>query len=153
MRSIRLRSITLPVGAVALVLGAVACDPSSSDSTSGGTTGGNSNGGVVQPDNSPDPLNVVVNGGNCYGSKNGTVEVRISRIRPGGGYSVKALYPLATHKNSVIANSSGAADDEGKATWSFTCGKLRKNPNYRIEAFDMNTGGKGTGTFDVLTEK
>lgn len=153
MQPYRLRTVSLTICATVFALGAVACEPQSDSGTSGGTTGGNSNGGVVQPDNSPDPLTVIVNGTNCYGSRNGTVEVKISRIRPGGGYSVKALYPLATHNNSVIAYSSGAANAEGKATWSFTCGKLRKNPNYRIEATDMNTGGKGTATFDVLTEK
>jgi hypothetical protein len=138
-----------------LVLGAVACDPSSSDSssTSGGTTGGDSNGDVVQPDNSPDPLSVVTNGNNCYGDKNGTVEVKISLIRSGGRYSVKALYPLDSHNNRVINSSSGNANSEGKATWSFTCGELPKDTNYRVEATDMNTGGKGTGAFDVLTEK
>lgn len=146
MQSYRLRP-AIAICAVALILGAVACEPSSGDDAS--TSGGDS-GGVVQPDNSPDPLSIVVDGGNCFGKENGTVTVKISLIRPGGGYSVKTLYPVEAHKNGAIATSSGSADANGKATWSFSCGKLPKGPNYRIEATDMNTGSKGTSTFDVL---
>lgn len=149
MRSNRLRSTALTIGAIALVLGAVACDPATSDdsSTSGGTSGGGTSGGNVT-ETKPTPLLVSIREGmNCQ--KGGPIKVVVSGNDGKTLYKVAIRYPVNTHEEKELSNHTIGSNADGEAIFNTSCKGLQKG-SYGVTAKDLNTGAEGKGYFDVL---